>query len=99
MPKDTHTSSLTALELCAGGGGQAIGLEMAGFDSVGAVEIEPLACETLRLNRPHWNVLTADVREFNGRDFLGVDLLAAGVPCPSFKFVEKERQRLFESAD
>jgi DNA (cytosine-5)-methyltransferase 1 len=53
---------LTCLEICAGAGGQALGLEQAGFASVAAVEIDPHACETLRLNRPDWEVIGLDVR-------------------------------------
>ena len=56
-------TSLTSLELCAGAGGQAIGLERAGFKHVGLVEIDPHACATLRLNRPHWNVIEGDVTD------------------------------------
>lgn len=85
--------ALTALELCAGGGGQAIGLEAAGFACAGAVEVEPLACESLRHNRPEWNVMNRDIREINGRDFRGVDLLAAGVPCPPFSIAGKQLGR------
>jgi DNA (cytosine-5)-methyltransferase 1 len=74
----------TCLEICAGAGGQSIGLESAGFDHLAAVEIDPDACETLRLNRPDWDVLEVDVREIDGADYSGVDLLAGGVPCPPF---------------
>jgi DNA (cytosine-5)-methyltransferase 1 len=74
----------TCVEICAGAGGQALGLADAGFDHVAAVEIEPDACATLSLNRPKWDVLQADIRELNGRDFRGIDLLAGGVPCPPF---------------
>lgn len=66
-----------ALELCAGAGGQALGLERAGFDHVGLVELDKRACETLRLNRKAWNVIERDLRQFNGTAFRGVDLLAA----------------------
>ncbi len=81
---------LYALELCAGGGGQALGLDLAGFQCAAAVEIEPQYCVTLRRNRPTWNVLEADIRNLNGGDFLGVDLLAAGVPCPPFSIAGKQ---------
>lgn len=80
-----------SLEICAGAGGQAIGLEKAGFDHIALVEIEPLACETLRLNRPKWNVIQGDLREFEATCYNGqVDLLAGGVPCPPFSIAGKQ---------
>ena len=75
---------LTSVELCAGAGGQALGLERAGFTHLALVELDHHACETLRHNRPNWNVVEADLRSFDGHPFEGVDLLAAGVPCPPF---------------
>lgn len=80
----------TSIELCAGGGGQLIGVEAAGFSCSAAVEIEPQACATLRLNRPTWRVIQGDIREVEGRDFRGIDLLAAGVPCPPFSIAGKQ---------
>jgi DNA (cytosine-5)-methyltransferase 1 len=82
--------SLTAIELCAGGGGQALGLELAGFHHLAAVEYEPQYCATLRKNRPQWNVLQQDIRSFQSEDFSGVDLVAAGVPCPPFSIAGKQ---------
>lgn len=83
---------LSCLEICAGAGGQAIGLERAGFSCAAAVEYDPDACETLRRNRPRaWNVVQADVREFDGRPYRGVDLLAGGVPCPPFSVAGRQR--------
>lgn len=84
------TDKKTVFEICAGAGGQALGLEQAGFETVGAVEIEPAACDTLRTNRPKWRVMNSDVRNLNGRDFQGVDLLAGGVPCPPFSVAGKQ---------
>ncbi len=81
---------LSVLELCAGAGGQSLGLEQAGFTHAAAVEIEPIYAETLRDNRPAWRVLTADIRELSGRAFKGVDLLAGGVPCPPFSIAGKQ---------
>jgi DNA (cytosine-5)-methyltransferase 1 len=74
----------SSLEMCAGAGGQAIGLEMAGFDHSALVEIEPAACATLRLNRPSWNTIEGDLRLFDGSPYKNIDLLAGGVPCPPF---------------
>lgn len=79
-----------ALELCAGGGGQALGLEMAGFHHAAAVEYEPQFCTTLRTNRPHWNVIQQDIRDLRASDFSGVDILTAGVPCPPFSIAGKQ---------
>lgn len=80
----------TSLEICSGAGGQALGLEQAGFEHAALVEIEPPACATLRLNRPAWNVIEGDLRAFDGRPYKGVDLLAGGVPCPPFSRAGKQ---------
>src|SRR3989344_6029745 len=91
------------LELCAGGGGQALGLELAGFEPIAVVEIDPRFCETLRFNRPYWNVIKQDIKTLSGGDFAGVDLIAGGVPCPPFSFAgkqlgEKDERDLFPTA-
>ena len=80
----------SALEICAGGGGQALGLELAGFNHNELIEIEPLACETLRLNRPSWQVTQTDLRSFNADQYIGIDLLAGGVPCPPFSIAGQQ---------
>lgn len=82
---------VTTLEICAGAGGQALGLEQAGFHHVALVEIEKQYCETLKRNRPQWNVICQDVQEFKGRPYRNkVDLLAGGVPCPPFSVAGKQ---------
>lgn len=81
---------LTSLEVCAGAGGSALGLEQAGFSHQALVEIDSDACDTLRLNRPRWNVLQQDLRLFDGTPFHGVDLLGGGVPCPPFSVAGKQ---------
>lgn len=80
----------TSVEICAGAGGQAIGLENAGFDHLALVEIEEIACQTLKNNRPNWQVINVDVREFSGKPYEGADLLAGGVPCPPFSIAGKQ---------
>jgi len=81
---------LSCVEICAGAGGQALGLEKAGFSHQALVEIEKPCCNTLRNNRPHWNVIEGDIREFNGEAYKGIDLLAGGVPCPPFSKAGKQ---------
>lgn len=77
-------SAPAVLELCAGAGGQALGLEQAGFEHAAVAEIDADACATLRLNRPGWKVIEGDVRSLDGRQFEGIDLVAGGVPCQPF---------------
>lgn len=83
-------SGLSALEVCAGGGGQALGFEQAGIGHAGLVEIDRHACATLRLNRPDWRVYQQDLREFDGRDFKRVDIVSGGLPCPPFSIAGKQ---------
>lgn len=83
-------SQLTSIEICAGAGGQALGLEAAGFHHQVLVEIDKDACQTLRLNRPEWTVLDADVKLFSAKPYEGADLFAGGVPCPPFSVAGKQ---------
>ncbi len=83
-------STLSTVEICAGAGGQALGLEKAGFGAQALVEIDNRCCDTLRFNRPNWNVVEGDVKEFNGTMYRGMDLLAGGVPCPPFSKAGKQ---------
>lgn len=81
---------LTCVEICAGAGGQALGLAMAGFVHVALVEYEQEYCNVLKANRPEWNVICADVHKFDGHPYEGVDLLAGGVPCPPFSVAGRQ---------
>ncbi len=82
---------LTAVEICAGAGGQALGLEQAGFSHQALVEIDPDACETLMLNRgADWKIIEGDVAGLDGRAFGEIDLLAGGVPCPPFSIAGRQ---------
>lgn len=82
--------ALTSLELCAGAGGQAIGLEAAGFQHRALVEIDADACKTLRANRPSWQVVEKDITKFDAKPHEGIDLLAGGLPCPPFSVAGKQ---------
>jgi len=88
--------SYTSIEICAGAGGQAIGLEQAGFEHLALVEIESIACSTLLLNRPNWNVINKDVKDFSATQFKNIDLFAGGVPCPPFSIAGKQLGHLDE---
>ncbi|MBQ6337692.1 MAG: DNA cytosine methyltransferase [Kiritimatiellae bacterium] len=90
MREAKEAGKLTCVEICAGAGGQAIGLETAGFEHVALVEYEREYCNVLKANRPIWNVLCKDVHDFDGRPYRGVDLLAGGVPCPPFSVASKQ---------
>lgn len=79
-----------SIEICAGAGGQALGLEQAGFSHASLIELDAQACQTLRLNRPLWSVHQGDLREYQGVAFKGIELLAGGVPCPPFSKAGKQ---------
>ncbi len=82
---------LRSVEICAGAGGQALGLEQAGFTHEAVIEIDPDACDTLRLNRGSvWKVVEDDVANVDGRAFGQIDLFAGGVPCPPFSIAGKQ---------
>jgi DNA (cytosine-5)-methyltransferase 1 len=89
--KPTNTG-LTCIELCAGAGGQALGLEKAGFEHTALVELDSNACRTLKLNRPNWNVIRADINRLSfSKSIRGcVDLVAGGLPCPPFSVAGKQ---------
>jgi DNA (cytosine-5)-methyltransferase 1 len=82
---------LSCLEICAGAGGQALGLEQAEFTHEGVVELDATACETLRLNRgAEWKIIEGDLADVDGRAFRHVDLISGGVPCPPFSIAGKQ---------
>lgn len=87
------------LELFAGAGGLALGMEQAGLHDVGLVEIDPHAAATLRLNRPKWNVIENDITKITSSpngiyDFIPsdteIDLLSGGYPCQAFSYAGKK---------
>lgn len=94
---------MQSIEFCAGAGGQAIGLEQAGFRHAALVEIDRNFAKTLELNRPNWNVITGDMNLFDGTPYKGLDLLTAGLPCPPFSVAgkqlgDKDERNLFPAA-
>lgn len=82
--------ALSSIEICAGAGGQALGLEQAGFDHVSLIELDTVACQTLRINRNHWHVTEGDLHHYSADKWKGVELLAGGVPCPPFSKAGKQ---------
>lgn len=85
----------TCVELFAGAGGLALGLEQSGFDALGLVELDKHACNTLSHNRPKWNVIQEDiinVAENGIKNYIKnteIDLLSGGYPCQSFSYAGK----------
>lgn len=94
---ETQTSTITPkesfniLELFAGAGGLAIGLEQAGLKCIALNEIDHWAAETLRVNRPNWNVLEGDIKDLSFISQKGkVDVVTGGFPCQSFSYAGKK---------
>jgi DNA (cytosine-5)-methyltransferase 1 len=87
VPKRPYTS----IELFAGAGGFAVGLEQAGIECLALNEFDHWACETLRKNRPDWNVIEADVRNVSFSQLKGkVDIVTGGFPCQAFSYAGKK---------
>ena len=76
----------SSIELFAGCGGLALGLEKAGFQAIALNEFDKDACNTLRINRPEWNVIQDDIRKVDFTEFANVDLIAGGFPCQAFSY-------------
>lgn len=80
----------TSVELFAGGGGLALGMEKAGFKHLLLNEFDHNACQTLRANRPEWNVVEGDVHDIDFTPLRGyVDFLSGGFPCQAFSYAGK----------
>ncbi len=81
----------TSIELFAGAGGLALGMEAAGFKHVLLNEFDHDACTTLRYNRPEWNVVEQDVHNLSFEKYKGqVDFLSGGFPCQAFSYAGKQ---------
>lgn len=91
--KETEVTDkdITAIELFAGAGGLALGLEQAGIKTVEYVELDKACCETLRTNRPKWNVVCADIHNVDFRKYKNrIDIVTGGFPCQAFSFAGKK---------
>jgi len=86
----TPNYEYNVLELFAGAGGLAVGMEKAGLKCVALNEIDKHACETLRKNRPNWNILEGDIKNFNFTEYHNqVDVVTGGFPCQAFSYAGK----------
>lgn len=87
----TPLRDFTSLELFAGAGGLALGMHFAGFRHILLNEIDAMASETLRINRPDWNVLEGDVHKIDFTPLRGlVDFVSGGFPCQAFSYAGKK---------
>ena len=85
-------SKIRAIELFGGAGGLALGLERAGITNVAVVEIEHTACETLRANRPNWNVIESDICDVSFSKYRNdIDFVSGGPPCQAFSYAGKRQ--------
>jgi DNA (cytosine-5)-methyltransferase 1 len=82
--KEKDHSDYTYMGLFSGGGGLDLGFEKAGFIHTESNEILGCAIETLKLNRPNWDLFHGDVREYTPSFKKGLDVLLAGFPCQGF---------------
>lgn len=86
QPPLTTSPAFRSVELFAGAGGLALGLEKAGFECLMLNEWDKNACATLSANRPEWNVVCGDVKDVDFSGLRGqVDLLTGGFPCQALR--------------
>lgn len=79
------------IELFAGAGGLAVGLERCGFNSVLLNEIDKSACDTLKINRPNWNIVQGSISDLRFKEYKGeIDLVTGGFPCQAFSYAGKK---------
>ncbi|MCY0894653.1 MAG: DNA (cytosine-5-)-methyltransferase [Acidibacillus sp.] len=83
-------TGIRTVELFAGAGGLALGMELAGLSTEALIEIDNAACQTLKHNRPQWNVINEDVRNIDFTQYKGVDVVTGGFPCQAFSYAGKK---------
>lgn len=89
--EEIPSNDYKVLELFAGAGGLAVGLEKAGLKCIALNEIDKWACQTLRNNRPHWHILEGDIKDFSFQDYSGqADVVTGGFPCQAFSYAGKK---------
>lgn len=79
-----------SIELFAGCGGMALGFEKAGFENIALNEIDKWACQSLRKNRPQWNILEGDVKNISFKEYKNIDVITGGFPCQAFSYAGKK---------
>lgn len=95
--EEASPKTFTTIELFAGAGGLALGIEKAGFETLGLIEFDKDASDTLKCNRPNWRVINDDIaniscldlKEYFGLAEGELDLLSGGAPCQSFSYAGK----------
>lgn len=91
-PDIVESNTVTAIELFAGAGGLALGLEKAGIHTLEYVEFDKACCETLKSNRPNWNIICDDIHNVDFTSFHGkVDIVTGGFPCQAFSYAGKKQ--------
>jgi DNA (cytosine-5)-methyltransferase 1 len=91
VAKSKPKRKYSVVELFAGAGGMAIGLERAGLNCVMLNEIDRNACATLRVNRPKWDVREGDIASLDFTAFADcVDVVTGGFPCQAFSYAGKK---------
>lgn len=77
------------VSLFSGGGGLDLGFERAGFEPLVCLDNDPVSCATLEANRPSWNVICDDIRNFDATPYAGADVVVGGPPCQGFSTAGK----------
>lgn len=94
------SKKFNVLETFAGAGGLALGLELSGFNTLGAIEIDSTAVKTLKINRPHWNIVKGDINKIADKGLVNsgviekineIDVLSGGYPCQTFSYAGLRR--------
>ena len=86
-----NTTSYTSIELFAGAGGMALGMEKAGIEHLLLNDFDRYATDILKLNRPNWNIIHGDIAKIDFKPYKGIDILTGGFPCQAFSYAGKKR--------